>query len=49
MKKGEIWASDFWEGQQAVLIGDQVKPNLWECKNLVKIENKKYAYDIVVE
>lgn len=45
MKKGEIWVSDFWEGHHAVLIGDWVGPNLWECTYLVKIEEKKYAKD----
>jgi hypothetical protein len=45
MKKGDIWVSDFWEGHRAVLIGDRVEPNLWNCVYLVKIEGKKYAKD----
>jgi hypothetical protein len=45
MKKGEIWVSNFWEGRQAVLIGNRVEPNLWDCKYLVKIKDKEYAYD----
>jgi hypothetical protein len=45
MKKGEIWISGFWEGQHGVLIGNRVKPNLWECKYLIKVKDKEYAYD----
>lgn len=45
MEKGEIWVSDFWEGYHAVLIGNKIKPNLWECIYLLKVEEKKYARD----
>lgn len=45
MEKGEIWVSDFWDGNNAVLIGDWVGPNLWNCIYLLKIDEKKYARD----
>jgi len=45
MKKGEIWVSNFWDGQHAVVIGNRIEPNLWECQYLIKISDKKYAVD----
>lgn len=45
MKKGEIWVSDFWDGHNAVLIGDKIGPDLWNCTYLIKVSENTYTID----